>query len=75
MDGDRSYVQKKETYRKTRTNYEQGQYFMHAWVPVKEGDAAKETEKALKGSRFGMLARRVKFVRISPGGRRGRTSG
>ncbi len=29
---------------------------MCVWVPVKEGEVAKETEKVLKGTRFAMLA-------------------
>ncbi len=29
---------------------------MYVWVPVKEGEAAKETEKVLKGTRFAILA-------------------
>ncbi len=29
---------------------------MYAWVPVKEGEVVKETEKVLKGNRFAILA-------------------
>ena len=56
MDGDVSYAQNKETNKKTRINYEQGQYVMYVWVPVQEGEVAKETEKVLKGNRFAILA-------------------
>ena len=57
LDGERSYTQNKETGRKTRINYEQGQYVMCVWVPVKEGEVAKETEKVLKGNRFRDIGR------------------
>ena len=40
----------------TRINYEQGQHITRVWAPLKEGEAAKETEKALKGNRFAVLA-------------------
>ncbi len=56
LDCDRSYTQNKETSGKTRINYEKGQYVMCVWAPVKEGEVAKETEKALKRNRFAMLA-------------------
>ncbi len=56
LDGDKNYVQNKETNKKTRTNYEQGQYVMCVWAPVREGEVAQETEKAPKGNRFAMLA-------------------
>ncbi len=29
---------------------------MCVWVPVKEGEVVKETERALKGDRFAILA-------------------
>ncbi len=29
---------------------------MYVWVPVKEGEVARETEKVLKGNRFAILA-------------------
>ncbi len=53
---DRSYMQNKETNKKTRINYEQSQYVMYVRVPVKEGEAAKETEKVFEGNRFVILA-------------------
>ncbi len=56
LGGDESYMQNKEPDEKTRVDYEQGQYVTHAWAPVKEGEAAKETEKVLKGNRFAVLA-------------------
>ncbi len=56
LDGDKSYAQNKETDNKTRINDEQGQYVMCIWAPVKEGEAAKETEKVLKGNRLAILA-------------------
>ena len=45
-DGDKSYTQNKETYKKTRIKSEQRQYVMRVWVPVKDGEVAKETEGA-----------------------------
>ncbi len=42
--------------RATRISYEQGQYVMDVWVPVKEGEVVRETEKVLKGNRFAILA-------------------
>ncbi len=56
LDGDKSYVQNKETYEKIRINYEQGQSVMCVWAPVKGREVAKETQKALDGNRFAMLA-------------------
>ncbi len=56
LDGERSHMQNKETNKKTMVNYEQGQCIMCVWVPVKEGEVVKETEKALKGNRFSTLA-------------------
>ncbi len=57
LGGDESYTQNKETNKKTRINYEQGQCVMYVWAPVKEGEVVKETEKALKGNRFAILAK------------------
>ncbi len=37
-------------------NCEQGQYVVYVWVPVKEGEVVKETERVLKGNRFVILA-------------------
>ena len=45
-------MQNKETSERTLINYEQGQRVVCAWATVKEGEVAKETETALKGSRF-----------------------
>ncbi len=56
LDGDASHMQNKETKQKTRINYEQGQYVTYVWAPAKEGEVAKQTEKALKGNRFAILA-------------------
>ncbi len=56
LDGDRSYTQNKGTSKKTRINYEQGQYTMYVWVPVKEGEAAEDTGRVLKGNRFAIFA-------------------
>ncbi len=49
-------AQNEETNERTRINYEQGQRVIHVWAPVKEGEAATEMERALKGNRFAMLA-------------------
>ena len=68
LDGERSYVQNKETNKKTRINYEQRQYVTYVWVPVKEGEVVKETERSLKGNRFAILATGSEVQQISPGG-------
>ncbi len=52
LDGEWSYTQSKKTNEKTRINYEQGQYFTYVWVPAKEGEVVKKTEKVLKANRF-----------------------
>ncbi len=57
LDGDKSYMQNSETNQKTRINYEQGHHVMYVWAPVKEGEVAKETEKALKGNCLATLAK------------------
>ncbi len=56
LDGEGSYTQNKEMSEKTTINNEQGQYVMCGWVPVKEGEVAKEMEKVQKGNRFSILA-------------------
>ncbi len=73
LDGDKSYVHNKETIKKTRINYEQGQRDICVWVPAKEGEVAKETEKVLTGNCFAILPTE-RFVRNSPGGRKRRKS-
>ncbi len=49
-------MQIKETSKKTRINYEQGQYGMYVRAPLKEREAKEQTEKVLKGNRFAILA-------------------
>ena len=39
LDGEKSYMQNKETSTKTRINCEQGQYVMYVWIPSKEKEA------------------------------------
>ncbi len=56
LDGDRSYMQNKEASKQTRISYEQGQCVMYVRALVKEGEIAKETDEALKGNRFVILA-------------------
>ena len=56
LDGAKSYMQHKESGQKTRINYEEGQYVMYLWLPAKEEEVQKETEKVLKGNRFAILA-------------------
>ena len=56
LNGDKRHMQNKETSKKTRINYEQGQCVMYVWAPVREGEVAKETERVLKGNRFAKLA-------------------
>ncbi len=51
-----SYAQNKETGRKTRINYEEGQRVTRLRLPLKEEERREETEKALKGDRFAILA-------------------
>ncbi len=49
-------MQNKETNQKTRIKREQGHYVTYVWMPVKEGEVAKGTEKVLKSNRFTILA-------------------
>ncbi len=67
-------MQNKETNKKTWIKYEQGQYVTYAWVPVKEGEAAKETEKVLKGIASPYWPKRARIHRCSPGGYESRKS-
>ncbi len=62
LDGGRSYMQNKESGQKTRIHYEEGQYVMYLWLPSKGEEAQKETEKALKGNRFAILATESEHV-------------
>ena len=34
LDGERSYMQHKESGKKTRIEYEDGQYVMYLWLPA-----------------------------------------
>ncbi len=58
LDEDKSYRQKREANETTRISYEQGPRATYVWVPAKEREVAKETETemALKGNRFAILA-------------------
>ena len=56
LDGRRSYMQNKESGQNLEIHYEEGQYVMYLWLPSKGEEAQKETEKALKGNRFAILA-------------------
>ncbi len=56
LDREKSYMQHKESGKKTRIEYEDGQYVMYVWVPARREEVAKETEKVLKGNRFAILA-------------------
>jgi hypothetical protein len=56
LDGEKSYMQHKESGKKTRIEYEDGQYVMYLWVPARREEVTKETEKVLKGNRFAILA-------------------
>ena len=49
-------MQHKESGKKTRIEYEDGQYVMYLWLPAKREKAQEETEKVLKGNRFAILA-------------------
>jgi hypothetical protein len=56
LDGEKSFMQNKETGKKTRINYEHGQYVMYIWVPSKEQVVKEESDKIMKGNRFAILA-------------------
>ena len=56
MDGERSYMQNKKTGRKTRIHYENGQYVLYMWVPIKTNEAEETRGKVLAGNRFAILA-------------------
>ncbi len=56
LDGVKIYTQNKENGHKTRINYEEGQRVVRLRLPAKEKEAQEETEKALKGNRFAILA-------------------
>ena len=56
LDGEKSYMQNKESGRRTRIKYEDGQYVMYLWMPSRSEEAQEETEKVLKGNRFAILA-------------------
>ena len=49
-------MQHKESGKKTRIEYEDGQYVMYLWVPARREEVKEETEKVLKGNRFAILA-------------------
>ena len=61
LDGDKSYMQNKATNRKTRIYYEEGQRVMYLRLPSKEEEVREETEKALKGNRFAILATEIEI--------------
>ncbi len=56
LDCRKSYTQNKETSKKTRIGYEDGQHVMRLWLPAKEEQAKGEAERVLKGNRFAILA-------------------
>ena len=56
LDGEKSYMQHKDSGKKTRIEYEDGQYVMCLWVPARREEVTKETKKVLKGNRFAILA-------------------
>ncbi len=56
LDGNRSYVQNKESGQKTRIEYEGGQYVMYVWVPSRKEVVEEESPNILKGNRFAILA-------------------
>ncbi len=68
LDGGGSYTQNKDTGSKTRISYEEGQYVMHVWLPSKEEEAQEETEKALQGNPFAILATESDLVLSQPAG-------
>ena len=56
LDGEKSYMQHKESGRRTRIEYEDGHYVMYLWKPARMEEVQGETEKVLKGNRFAILA-------------------
>ena len=56
MDGERSYIQNKKTGQKTRIHYEDGQYVLYLWVPVKTKEVEETRGNVLAGNRFAILA-------------------
>ena len=56
LDGERSYMQHKESGRRTRIEYEGGQYVIYLWMPLRREEVQEETEEVLKGNRFAILA-------------------
>ena len=56
LDGKSSYMQNKTTGKKTRIEYESGQYVMYLWVPSTKEVVERESERILKGNRFALLA-------------------
>ena len=56
LDGEKSYMQHKESGRRTRIEYEDGQYVMYLWIPARMEEVQGETEKVLRGNRFAILA-------------------
>ena len=45
LDGEKSYMQNKESGRRTRIEYEDGQHVMCLWMPSRCEEAQEETEK------------------------------
>ncbi len=56
LDRSRSYMRNKETGRKTRIEYEKGQYVMFLWAPSGHKTKEEEESKVLKGNKFAILA-------------------
>ncbi len=56
LGASRSYTQNKETERKTRIEYENGQCTMCLWAPSDHETKEEEENKVLKGSKFSILA-------------------
>ncbi len=56
LDGNKSYMQNKETGRKIRIEFGGGQPMMYLWVPSDCKAKCEEENKALKGNNFAILA-------------------
>ena len=56
LDGEKSYMQHKESGRRTQIEYEDGQYVMYLWLPARREEVQGEAENVLKGNRFAILA-------------------
>ncbi len=55
LDGEKGYMQHKESGMRTRIDYEDGQCVMYVRMPARREEVQEETEKVLKGNRFAIF--------------------